>query len=108
MKGEKVDLNSIKNSVVQEMKGVQERVSKMGQEVGSMAKERYKRYQEKGPWNPWIYIKIAAHSTAHATYYFMVRISIKPFTNSIYQYIASGNKDPKQYVCKKANSGNNK
>lgn len=40
MKGEKVDLNSIKNSVVQEMKGVQERVSKMGQEVGTMAKER--------------------------------------------------------------------
>ncbi len=40
MKGEKVDLNSIKNSVVQEMKGVQERVSKMGQEVGAMAKER--------------------------------------------------------------------
>ncbi len=40
MKGEKVDLNSIKNSVVQEMKGVQERVSKMGQEVGSMAKQR--------------------------------------------------------------------
>ncbi len=40
MKGEKVDLNSIKNSVVQEMKGVQERVSKMGQEVGSAAKER--------------------------------------------------------------------
>lgn len=40
MKGEKVDLNSIKNSVVQEMKGVQERVSKMGQEMGTVAKER--------------------------------------------------------------------
>ncbi len=40
MKGEKVDLNSIKNSVVEEMKGVQERVSKMSQQVGSMAKER--------------------------------------------------------------------
>ena len=40
MKGEKVDLNSIKNSVVEEMKGVKERVSKMGQEVGAMAKER--------------------------------------------------------------------
>ena len=40
MKGEKVDLNSIKNSVVQEMKGVQERVSKMGQEMGAAAKER--------------------------------------------------------------------
>ncbi|MDQ6890325.1 MAG: PspC domain-containing protein, partial [Bacteroidota bacterium] len=36
MKGEKVDLNSIKKSVVEEMKGVQERVSKMGQEVGNM------------------------------------------------------------------------
>ncbi|MEO6219806.1 MAG: PspC domain-containing protein [Ginsengibacter sp.] len=40
MKGEKVDLNSIKNSVVQEMKGVQERVSKMGEEMGTKAKER--------------------------------------------------------------------
>jgi len=34
MKGEKVDLNSIKNSVLKEMKEVGERVGKMGQEVG--------------------------------------------------------------------------
>ncbi|MEO6288849.1 MAG: PspC domain-containing protein, partial [Ginsengibacter sp.] len=40
MKGEKIDLNSIKKSVVEEMKGVQERVTKMSQEVGSMAKEK--------------------------------------------------------------------
>ncbi len=40
MKGEKVDLNSIKNSVVEEMKGVQERVSKMSRQVSSMAKEK--------------------------------------------------------------------
>ena len=40
MKGEKVDLNSIKNSVVEEMKGVKERVSKLGTEAGNIAKER--------------------------------------------------------------------
>ncbi|MGH2565149.1 MAG: hypothetical protein ACRDE5_11585, partial [Ginsengibacter sp.] len=40
MKGEKVDLNSIKNSVVEEMKGVKERVSKLGQEAGNIAKEK--------------------------------------------------------------------
>lgn len=40
MKGEKVDLNSIKNSVVEEMKGVKERVSKFGAEAGNIAKER--------------------------------------------------------------------
>jgi phage shock protein PspC (stress-responsive transcriptional regulator) len=40
MKGEKVDLNSIKNSVVEEMKGVKERVSKLGKEAGNIAKER--------------------------------------------------------------------
>ncbi|MEO6187340.1 MAG: PspC domain-containing protein [Ginsengibacter sp.] len=40
MKGEKIDLNSIKKSVVDEMKGVQERVSKMGQQMGTMAKEK--------------------------------------------------------------------
>jgi len=40
MKGEKVDLNSIKNSVVEEMKGVKERVNKIGMEAGKMAKER--------------------------------------------------------------------
>jgi phage shock protein PspC (stress-responsive transcriptional regulator) len=40
MKGEKVDLNSIKNSVVEEMKGVKERVEKLGMEAGAMAKEK--------------------------------------------------------------------
>lgn len=40
MKGEKVDLNSIKNSVLQEMKGVGERVEKLGKEAGNMAKEK--------------------------------------------------------------------
>lgn len=40
MKGEKVDLNSIKNSVVEEMKGVRERVSKLGMEAGNIAKEK--------------------------------------------------------------------
>lgn len=40
MKGEKIDLNSIKNSVVEEMKGVTERVTKLGKEAGTIAKER--------------------------------------------------------------------
>ena len=40
MKGEKVDLNSIKNSVLEEMKGVGERVGKLGKEAGNMAKEK--------------------------------------------------------------------
>jgi len=40
MKGEKVDINSIKNSVVAEMKGVKERVGKMGIEAGNYAKEK--------------------------------------------------------------------
>ncbi|MEO7959992.1 MAG: PspC domain-containing protein [Ginsengibacter sp.] len=40
MKGEKVDLNSIKNSVVQEMEGVRERVTKMSQDAGSRAREK--------------------------------------------------------------------
>lgn len=40
MKGEKVDLNSIKNSVLQEMKDVGERVGKMGIKAGEMAAEK--------------------------------------------------------------------
>lgn len=40
MKGEKVDLNSIKNSVLKEMKEVSARVGKMGKEAGDLAKER--------------------------------------------------------------------
>ena len=40
MKGEKVDLNSIKNSVLQEMKDVGVRVGKMGVEAGNLAAEK--------------------------------------------------------------------
>ena len=40
MKGEKVDLNSIKNSVLQEMKEVGERVAKFGMEAGNIAAEK--------------------------------------------------------------------
>lgn len=40
MKGEKVDMNSIKNSVVEEMKGVQQRVGKFAQEAGTVAGEK--------------------------------------------------------------------
>ncbi len=43
MKGEKVDLNSIKNNITEEMKGVGERVSKFGEELG----ERSKQFGEK-------------------------------------------------------------
>ncbi len=40
MKGEKVDMNSIKNSVMEEMKGVQKRAEKFGQEVKTFAEEK--------------------------------------------------------------------
>ena len=40
MKGEKVDLNSIKNSVVEEMKGVQQRAEKLGHEARAFAEEK--------------------------------------------------------------------
>jgi phage shock protein PspC (stress-responsive transcriptional regulator) len=40
MKGEKVDLNSIKNSVMEEMKGVQQRAEKLGQEARAFAEEK--------------------------------------------------------------------
>jgi phage shock protein PspC (stress-responsive transcriptional regulator) len=40
MKGEKVDLNSIKNSVLKEMKEVGERVGKFSAQAGEMAKEQ--------------------------------------------------------------------
>lgn len=40
MKGEKVDMNSIKNSVVEEMKGVQKRAEKFAQEASSVATEK--------------------------------------------------------------------
>ncbi|MEO7766267.1 MAG: PspC domain-containing protein, partial [Ferruginibacter sp.] len=42
MKGEKVDLNSIKNSVMGEMKGVQHRAEKFGQEAKAFAEEKGK------------------------------------------------------------------
>jgi hypothetical protein len=42
MKGEKVDLNSIKNSVVGEMKGVQQVQKNFGQEAKAFAEEKGK------------------------------------------------------------------
>ena len=42
MKGEKVDMNSIKNSVVEEMKGVQQRAEKFGKEASSVVGEKGK------------------------------------------------------------------
>lgn len=40
MKGEKVDMNSIKNSVVEEMKGVKDRAQKLSNEAAGIAKEK--------------------------------------------------------------------
>lgn len=40
MKGEKVDMNSIKNSVMEEMKGVQHRAQKMGAEAKELVQEK--------------------------------------------------------------------
>lgn len=40
MKGEKVDMNSIKNSVMEEMKGVQQRAQKFGKEAMTVANEK--------------------------------------------------------------------
>ena len=42
MKGEKVDMNSIKNSVMEEMKGMQQRAEKFGQEAKTFAQEKGK------------------------------------------------------------------
>ena len=44
MKGEKVDMNSIKESVVEEMKGVQQRAQKFGKEAVDVANERGKTF----------------------------------------------------------------
>ncbi len=44
MKGEKVDMNSIKESVVEEMKGVQERAQKFGKEFGTAVGEKGKAF----------------------------------------------------------------
>src|SRR6478609_2888581 len=43
MKGEKVDLNSIKNNISEEMKGVGERVTKFGKEAADFAQQTGKR-----------------------------------------------------------------
>jgi len=40
MKGEKIDLNSIKNSVMEEMKGVQDRAKKFGAQAASFGNEK--------------------------------------------------------------------
>ena len=42
MKGEKVDMNTIKNSVMEEMKGMQQRAEKFGQEAKTFAEEKGK------------------------------------------------------------------
>jgi phage shock protein PspC (stress-responsive transcriptional regulator) len=42
MKGEKVDMNSIKNSVMEEMKGVGQRVEKFGEEATAFATDKSK------------------------------------------------------------------
>ncbi len=42
MKGEKVDMNSIKNSVMEEMKGVGQRVEKFGEEATTFATDKSK------------------------------------------------------------------
>lgn len=42
MKGEKIDLNSIKNSVMEEMKGVQQRAKKFGEEAAAFTTEKGK------------------------------------------------------------------
>ena len=44
MKGEKVDMNSIKESVVEEMKGVQQRAQKFGKEIVGVANEKGKTF----------------------------------------------------------------
>ncbi len=44
MKGEKVDMNSIKESVVEEMKGVQDRAQKFGKEFAAVAGEKGKAF----------------------------------------------------------------
>ena len=44
MKGEKVDMNSIKNSVVEEMKGVQQRAGKFAKEAKDVAQEKGKAF----------------------------------------------------------------
>jgi phage shock protein PspC (stress-responsive transcriptional regulator) len=47
MKGEKVDMNSIKNSVMEEMKGVQKRAEKIGEQAKVVATEAGELAREK-------------------------------------------------------------
>ena len=47
MKGEKVDINSIKNNITNEMKGVGERVTKFGQEAADFAKQTGQQFSTK-------------------------------------------------------------
>jgi len=47
MKGEKVDMNSIKNSVMEEMKGVQQRAEKFGKEAKAFAEEKGKTFSSE-------------------------------------------------------------
>gem|GEM_PF-5601555 len=49
MKGEKVDMNSIKNSVMEEMKGVQHRAEKMGSEAKKKWAAKQKHLLQKKP-----------------------------------------------------------
>lgn len=44
MKGEKVDLNSIKNTVSEDLKGFQERIQKMGKEASEYAREKSRQF----------------------------------------------------------------
>lgn len=44
MKGEKVDMNSIKNSIKEEMKGVQQRAEKFASEAKNIAQEKSKNF----------------------------------------------------------------
>ncbi len=44
MKGEKVDMNSIKNSIMEEMKGLQDRAEKFGKQASAVAGEKSKAF----------------------------------------------------------------
>ena len=47
MKGEKVDMNSIKNSVMEEMKGFQQRAEKFGKEAKAYAEEKGRTFSSE-------------------------------------------------------------
>ncbi len=48
MKGEKVDLNSIKNNITNEMKGVQEQVTRFSKEAAEFAQQTGKQFSTRG------------------------------------------------------------